>query len=87
MASTPQDKNSMEVDFRMRYFIVSFDSVEDRDNFLNLINNMGNEWQLHQIANFSGGWLLSIPSTGVADRIVKFLFEKGVIHEYRETSA
>lgn len=71
----------------MRYFIVSFDSVEDRDNFLNLINNMGNEWRLHQIANFSGGWLLLIPSTGVADRIVKFLFEKGVIHEYRETSA
>lgn len=71
----------------MRYFIVSFDSVEDRDNFLNLINNMGNEWQLHQIANFSGRWLLQIPSNGVADRIVKFLFEKGVIHEYRETSA
>lgn len=71
----------------MRYFIVSFDSVEDRDNFLNLINNIGNEWQLHQIANFSGGWLLQIPSNGVADRIVKFLFEKGVIHEYRETSA
>lgn len=71
----------------MKYFIVSFDSVEDRDNFLNLINNMGNEWQLHQIANFSRGWLLRIPANGVADRIVKFLFEKGVIHEYRETSA
>ena len=80
-------KNSMEVDFRMRYFIVSFDSIEDRDNFQNLINNIGNEWQLNQIVNFSGGWLLRIPSTGVADRIVKFLFEKGVIHEYRETSA
>ena len=37
MASTPHDKNSMEVDFRMKYFIVSFDSVEDRDNFQNLI--------------------------------------------------
>ena len=71
----------------MRYFIVSFDSVEDRDNFLNLINNMGNEWQLLQIANFSRGWLLRTPANGVATRIVKFLFEKGVIHEYRETSA
>jgi len=71
----------------MRYFIVSFDSVEDRDNFLNLINNMGNEWQLHQIANFSRGWLLRTPANAVAAHIVKFLFEKGVIHEYRETSA
>ncbi len=71
----------------MRYFIVSFDSVEDRDNFLNLINNMGNEWQLHQIANFSRGWLLRTPANGVATRIVKFWFEKGVIHEYREASA
>lgn len=70
----------------MRYFIVSFDCVEDRDNFQNLINNI-KDWRLDEIANFSGGWLLSIPATGVADRIVKFLFEKGVIHEYRETSA
>lgn len=87
MASTPHDKKSMEVDFRMRYFIVSFDCVEDRDNFQNLINNMGNDWHLDQIANFSGGWLLRTPANGVASRIVKFLFEKGVIHDYRETSA
>lgn len=71
----------------MRYFIVSFDSVEDRDNFQNLINSISNEWQLNQIANFNGGWLLRIPSTGVADCIVKCLFEKVGIHEYREISA
>lgn len=86
MASTPHDKNSMEVDFRMKYFIVSFDSVEDRDNFQNLIYNMNNDWRFAPIEN-SRGWLLRTPANGVADRIVKFLFEKGVIHEYRETSA
>ena len=86
MASTSHDKNSMEVDFRMKYFIVSFDSVEDRDNFQNLIYNMNNDWRFAPIEN-SRGWLLRTPANGVADRIVKFLFEKGVIHEYRETSA
>lgn len=70
----------------MRYFIVSFNCVEDRDNFQNLINNI-KDWRLDEIANFSEGWLLSIPATGVADRIIKFLFEKGVIHDCRKTSA
>ena len=47
---------------------------------------MNNDWRFAPIEN-SRGWLLRTPANGVADRIVKFLFEKGVIHEYRETSA
>ena len=70
----------------MRYYIVTFDNIEDRDNFQNLIYNMNNDWRFVPIEN-SRGWLLRTPANGVADRIVKFLFEKGVIHEYRETSA
>lgn len=60
--------------------------VQARDNFQNLIYNMNNDWRFAPIEN-SRGWLLRTPANGVADRIVKFLFEKGVIHEYRETSA
>lgn len=70
----------------MKYYIVFFNSIEDRDNFQNLINNMDSDWQLKQITNFSGGWLLRTPDNKVATRIVIFLFEKGVIHDYRKTS-
>lgn len=69
----------------MRYYIVTFDNIEDRNNFQNLIYNMNNDWRFDPIEN-SRGWLLRTPANEVAARIVKFWFEKGVIHDYRETS-
>lgn len=87
MASTSHDKNSMEVDFNVKYYVIIFDSVEDRDSFEKLISNMGNDWRLEKIEHFNRGWLLCTPANTVASHTVRFLCEKGVIHEYRETSA
>lgn len=87
MTSTPHDKNFMEVDFSMRYYIITFDSVEDRDSFEKLISNMDDDWRLEKIEHFKRGWLLRTPANAVASCTVRFLCEKGVIHEYRETSA
>ena len=70
----------------MRYYIVTFNNIEDRDNFQNLIYNMNNDWRFAPIEN-SRGWLLRTPANEVAARLVKFWLEKGVVHDYRETSA
>ena len=78
----------MEVDFRMGKYVVSFNSLEDRASFECLISQMGAGWSLSTIDNLRGAWLLITPhKSSAAEHLVGFFTEKGIINDYRETSA